>query len=88
MGMYFVVQKEPGDVCPFCSHPIGEWQSKDDIGLKHDPWGGCCERHPAPLPTLRKEEVENFYEKCRNPECEKWVEYENHAGRFVLKEET
>lgn len=73
MGMYFVVEKEEGDVCPYCQTPIVEWQSKS--AMAHDEWGGCCDRHPDPLPTVRKNEVETFYEICSNPDCKKWIEY-------------
>jgi ssDNA-binding Zn-finger/Zn-ribbon topoisomerase 1 len=74
MGMFFYVEVEPGDKCPYCGEAIKEWQSKSSN--EHDKYGGCCDRHPEPLPLLRKDEVENFYQICTNPECKKWIEYE------------
>ena len=82
MGMFFNIKKDVDDKCPYCSHPIKEWQSKSSIDDMHDVWGGCCERHQEPLPTLNKDEVENFYEICKK--CEKWIEYENSNGVYKL----
>ncbi len=80
--MYFYVEKEPGDKCPYCSVPIAEWQSKSNY--EHDEWGGCCDRHPEPLGTLRKDEVENFYQICDNPDCKRWIEYQVNTKGYEL----
>lgn len=86
MGMYFRVKKDESDKCPYCNEPIQEWQSKEDIGFVHDVWGGCCQKHANPLPTLEKNQVKNFYEICSN--CHKWVEYKNVEGKFELQEDS
>jgi hypothetical protein len=83
MGMFFYVKPDNDDKCPYCGTEIKDWQSKSSD--KHDEWGGCCERHPDPLPTLEKDEVENFYTSC--PKCEKWIEYEVVKEKFKLKPE-
>lgn len=73
--MFFNVMADDEDVCPYCGTEINGWQSKSDRDGTHDVWGGCCPRHNHPLPTLLKEEVENYYHICANKDCGKWVEY-------------
>jgi hypothetical protein len=82
MGMFFNVEVDKDDKCPYCDTPITEWQSKSNY--EHDEWGGCCERHPEPLGMLRKDEVENFYEICKNPECKKWNEWAWVQGELMF----
>lgn len=78
--MFFYVKVDNEDKCPYCSEPIKEWQSKSNDD--HDVWGGCCELHPNPLPTLEKYEVENFYTNCKK--CDKWIEYTVVKDKYLL----
>lgn len=82
--MYFVVEKDEGDECPYCQEPIDEWQSKSNF--EHDEWGGCCDRHPKPLGTLKKDEVQNFYAICTNKECKKFIEWRVIPHHYELVE--
>jgi len=85
MGMYFNVKKDDRETCPYCGEDLkNDYQSKHDIGEKHDYWGGCCERHKEPCPTLEKYEVENFYTDCEN--CGKWIEYNTIPLSYQLIE--
>lgn len=83
MGMFFYVKPDKDDKCPYCDEPIKEWQSKSNDN--HDVWGGCCDRHPDPLPTLEKREVENFYTSCKK--CKKWIEYNVIKEHYELLSE-
>jgi len=85
MGMYFEVKKEEGEKCPYCSSELKtNYQSKQSIGDMHDEWGGCCKKHPSPLPLLEKNEVVNYYTSCEN--CGKWIEYEKGELLAEIKE--
>ena len=83
--MFFYVKKEDGEKCPYCGFELIEnYQSKDN--QEHNEWGGCCERHPNPLPLLEKNEVGNFYTHCEK--CKKWIKYEVNKENYKLIEES
>lgn len=82
MGMYFNVKKDKEEKCPYCNEEfIGGYQSKESID-NHDVWGGCCEKHKEPLPTLEKNEVTHYYTSCSS--CKEWIEYNLVDGDYIL----